>query len=268
MDIRLQERAKNIRKNILQAGNQSSSAHFGGALSCVDILTYLYGKKMSYDVQLPGKPDRDRFILSKGHCALALYAALCEFGFISEEELMSFNKNDGDFPSHCVKNIKKGVELSSGSLGMGLSFGIGQAIALQEKGLKNKIYVLVGNGEANEGSVWESLMFAGHKGIDNICFIIDANRLQNDGDSLAVMPVFNWVEKLTAFGCEAIEIDGHDFDEMEKAFNTEHKDKPLAIVAHTIKGKGVSFMENAGDWHHSGMTQEQYEAAIDGIEEG
>ncbi len=269
MSGHLKERAKNIRKNILQAGSQSASAHFGGSLSCVDILAYLYGQKMSYDCKNPDKPERDRFILSKGHCALALYATLCEFGFISEEELMSFNKNGGDFPSHCVQNRKKGIELSSGSLGMGLSFGIGQALALQEKGIKNIVYVLVGNGEANEGSVWESLMFAGHKKIDNICFVFDDNKAQNDGDSRAVMPVYDWAKKLEAFGCKSVEVDGHNFQELEKAFYTEHHNMPLAVVAHTIKGKGVSFMEeNAATWHHSGLTQEQYTDALAEIEKG
>lgn len=256
----LKQRANNIRKHILEAGNQSASAHYGGSLSCADILTYVFSIMKNND-----NTNRDRFILSKGHCALALYATLFEYGFITKEELLSFNANNSLFPSHCVKNIEKGIELSSGSLGMGLSFAIGQAIALKRKNINNKIFVLTGNGEANEGEFWEAVMFAGHKNIDNLILILDNNNLQNDGRSKDVLNITKWKEKFEAFNWNTVEIDGNNMEEIVNAFENNKK-YPLVIISNTIKGKGISFMENVPKWHHNSLTEEEYNQAMKELE--
>ena len=267
--MKLEEHARNIRRNILDAGFKAGAMHFGGSLSIADVMAYLYGEKMRYEAANPTWEGRDRFILSKGHCGLALYAALCEFGFMTHEQLMAVDDNGGLFPSHCVQNLQYGIELSSGSLGLGLSFGIGQALALSSpaSSLSNfpTIYVVVGNGEANEGSFWEAAMFAGHKKITNLRLVLDDNKMQLDGCSSSVMPVDNWGEKLRSFGWTAVEADGHDFASLRAAFETPTDERPLAVVAHTIKGKGVSFMENSPEWHHNKMTEEQYRAALSEI---
>ncbi len=258
--IDLSLRAKNIRKNIIEAGFRSKSAHYGGSLSCVELLTYVFSV-----LKKENNEKRDRFILSKGHCALALYGALAEFNYLSKEELLTFNANGGDFPSHCVKNLDKNIELSSGSLGMGLGYAIGQAIALKNKGINNKIYVLSGNGETNEGSFWESVMFIGAKKLDNIVLILDNNKMQLDGFSKDILNLQNWKDKFVSFGFETIEINGHNFDEIIKAFSTK-TDKPLVIIADTVKGKGISFMENKPKWHHSSITEEEYNQALKELE--
>ena len=252
----LKIKSKNIRKNIIEAGYKSKSAHYGGSLSSADVLAYVFSVFKKENNQ-----NRDRFILSKGHCALVLYSALAEFNYITKEELLTFNMNGGNFPSHCVKNLEKNIELSSGSLGMGLGYAAGQAIALKNKGLNNKIYVLSGNGETNEGSFWEAVMFIGAKKLNNIVLILDCNKMQLDGYSKDVLDIEAWKDKFTSFGFEAVEIDGHDFNEIIKAFLTL-TNKPLVIIANTIKGKGVSFMENNPKWHHSSMTEEEYNQAL------
>lgn len=254
--ITLSKRANNIRKYIIEAGSKSASAHYGGSLSCADILAYVFSI-MKND----NKESRDRFVLSKGHCALALYAALFEYGFITKEELLSFNSNGSAFPSHCVKNIEKGIELSSGSLGMGLSFAIGQAIALLKKGLKNKIYVMVGNGETNEGSFWEGVMFAGAKKINNLVLILDNNKMQLDGNSKDILDITKWKEKFEAFDWATKEIDGNNMEEITGAFNND-SELPLVIISNTTKGKGVSFMENVAKWHHNSLSEEEYDLAM------
>lgn len=269
MNQQLIEHARDIRRNILEAGYKAGAMHFGGSLSMVDAMAYLYGEAMRYDVGNPEWPERDRFIQSKGHCGLALYGTLCEYGFITREQLMSIDDNGGDFPSHAVRNVKYGIEVSSGSLGLGTSFAIGQALALSS-GLRvpgsevrvPQIYVLVGNGEINEGCFWEAAMFAGAKKVENLCVTVDDNRMQLDGPSANVMPVDNWGERLAAFGWTVAEADGHDFDSLRSAYNTQRNGKPLAVVAHTVKGKGVSFMENAAEWHHNKLTEDQYRQAL------
>lgn len=262
----LKTKATNIRKNIITTGNIKGMAHYGGSLSCVDVLTVLYGHQMKYDLKNPQAQNRDRFILSKGHCALALYSTLCEFGFLTEDELKTFNQNEGDFPTHAVRNLEKGIEASSGSLGLGLSFAIGLALAAKRKKQNHKIYVLVGNGELNEGSLWESIMFAGHNTLDNLIIIVDSNCMQNDGSSENIICLGNCAEKIKAFGWNTVDVDGHNIDEIIKAFNSNKEAKPLAVVAHTVKGKGVSFMENTAEWHHSKMTTEQFEQAMSELE--
>lgn len=249
--------ARNIRRNILEAGHKAGAMHFGGSLSMVEAMTCLYGEVMRYDAKNPEWADRDRFILSKGHCGLALYGTLCEFGFITHEQLMSIDADGGDFPSHAVRNVKLGIEISSGSLGLGTSFAIGQALSVPRQ-----VYVLVGNGEINEGSFWEAAMFAGAKKVSNLCVTVDDNRMQLDGASAEVMPVINWAERFRAFGWTVAEADGHDFDSLRAAYRMPRNGLPLAVVAHTVKGKGVSFMENVPAWHHNKMTEEQYQRAM------
>ncbi len=260
--IDLSLRAKNIRKNIIEAGFKSKSAHYGGSLSCVELLTYVFSIFKKENLE-----NRDRLILSKGHCALGLYAVLAEFNYITKEELLTFNTNGSDFPSHCVKNLEKNIELSSGSLGMGLGYAIGQAVALRKKRLDNKIYVLSGNGEANEGSFWEAVMFIGANKLNNIILIIDNNKMQLDGFSKDILDIKDWKNKFSSFGFEAIEIDGHNFEEIKNAINASTKvNKPLAIIANTTKGRGVSFMENNPNWHHSSITEEEYNHALKELE--
>lgn len=246
--------ALNIRKNIIKSGFLGKQAHFGGSLSIADILAVVFEK---YLTASNTDNKNNKFILSKGHCALALYATLYEYGFISKEQLESFNSDGGEFPSHSVKNEKYGIEVSSGSLGLGLSFGLGKCLALSEK---STVYVLVGNGEANEGSFWESVMFAGSKKIKNICLIIDDNQMQLDGKSDDILPFNHLEQKLIAFGFNVVSCDGHDLDSLANAFTSQTG--PYAVVCHTVKGKGVSFMENNPSWHHNSLTQEQYEQAM------
>lgn len=245
---------RNIRKKILQIGYAYGSTHYGGTLSMAEIMVAIFGIM---------RKGHDRFILSKGHCSLALYATLAEFGYITSEELATYNKNATLFPTHCIINRASGIELSSGSLGLGLSFAIGEALALDDKGYASKIFVLSGNGELNEGSFWEAAMFAGHKKLHRVTLVLDDNGGQNDGASDAVMPVMNWKDKLVAFNWCAVEVDGHSIQEITSALQTLHPEKPLAIVAKTKKGKGVSFMEaDCKTWHHGKMTEEQYLSAL------
>ena len=251
----LDAHARNIRRNIIEAGYKAGAMHYGGSLSIADILACLYGEVMKYDVSNPEWFERDRFILSKGHCGLALYAALCEFGFMTHEQLMSVDDNGGEFPSHAVRNVKCGIEVSSGSLGLGASFALGQALALKDVA---RVFALVGNGEINEGSFWEAAMFAGAHGVENLCVTVDDNAMQLDGFSTDVMPVTDWGVKLQAFGWRVAEADGHDFDSLRSAYATSHEGHPLAVVAHTVKGKGVSYMERMPERHHNKMTEEQY----------
>ncbi len=253
------DHARCIRRNILDAGYKAGAMHFGGSLSMVDAMAILYGEVMKVDPSNPEWAERDRFILSKGHCGLALYATLCEFGFITHEQLMSVDDNGGEFPSHAVRNTKYGIEVSSGSLGLGTSFALGQALALKDV---SRVFVLVGNGEINEGSFWEAAMFAGANKVENLCVTVDDNGMQLDGPSARVMPVSDWARKLEAFGWTVAEADGHDFGSLRKAYATNREGRPLAVVAHTVKGKGVSFMENAPEWHHNKMTEEQYKLAV------
>lgn len=261
----LLKHAQNIRRNILEAGHKAGAMHFGGSLSMVDVMAFLYGEVMKYDVHNPEWNGRDRFMLSKGHCGLALYGTLCEYGFITRDQLMSIDDNGGDFPSHAVRNPKYGIEVSSGSLGLGTSFAIGQALALKSESRVPQIFVLVGNGEINEGSFWEAAMFAGAKNVENLCVTVDDNQMQLDGLSSGVLPVSNWGERLAAFGWTVAEANGHDFDSLRAAYSLQRNGKPLAVIAHTTKGKGVSFMENRPEWHHNKMTEDQYAQALSEI---
>ena len=258
--------AKTIRKRIISMAYESGlSAHLGGSLSMVEILTVLYRDILNYDFSNPFWPKRDRFILSKGHCVMALYAVLVEKGLITEDEIKSYMQNGSAFSSHPVMDLAHGIECSSGSLGQGVSMALGMAKAAKLKNEDYKIYSLVGNGECNEGSVWESFMLAGQWKLDNLTIIIDNNRLQSDGNSDLIVDLSNIAERLSTFGLKVIEVNGHKESEIKKAFNEDFGDKTKVIVANTIKGKGISFMENDNDWHHNRLIKDKYECAYEEI---
>ena len=261
----INEMTKRMRKNILDmslsAGSESS--HFGGGLSIVEITATLFGGIMNYDAKNPEWEERDRFILSKGHGVLGFYTALHEIGLIPKDDLMTFEKTNSYLLGHPVMNRKKGIEFSNGSLGMGLSVGIGVALAAKKKEKNYKVYVLIGDGECNEGSIWEAAMAAPNFKLNNIISIIDRNNLQQTGTNKEIMSVGNIAEKWRSFGWNVIELDGHNIEELYNAFRKERNStKPLAIIANTIKGKGFSFSENNNDWHHKVMSKSQYELAI------
>ena len=254
--------AENMRKNILtsafKAGN--NGAHIAPSLSCVEILTALYNGILKYNKSDPFDEARDRLILSKGHAGLALYAALYEAGLISQKDYDSFEENGGDFPGQPLKNIVKRIEFSGGSLGMGLSYGIGLALA------GRRVFVILGDGECNEGSICESAMFAGHRKIQDLTVIVDLNGMQADGKSADIL-TFDIKKMWEACGWIVEECNGHDVQALKIKLSQAHN-QPKVILAHTVKGKGVSFMENAREWHHGKLTQAQLTQAISEITEG
>ncbi len=261
--------SKKVRKKILKlalaAG--SSSSHFGGSLSTVEIISTLYGYFINFDKQNPLNANRDRFILSKGHGCLAFYAMLSEKGLISDDELQTFEKNNSRLLGHPVINREIGIEFSNGSLGMGISLGIGVAIALKKKNLKNQVYVIIGDGECNEGSVWEAAMSAPNFKLDNLCVIIDSNKFQQTGTNSHIMKNDNLIEKWKSFNWNVNEIDGHNLKEIyESLKHNYNNNSPKLILANTIKGKGFKFSENNNDWHHAVLTQNMFNEAIQEID--
>ena len=260
----LRDAARKIRIGIIEGTHAAKSGHPGGSLSITDIMAYLYFVEMNIDPKNPGDPDRDRFVLSKGHCAPALYATLANRGFFPVEELTTLRKIGSRLQGHPDMTLTPGVDMSAGSLGLGISSAAGMALAGKIDGKNYRVYTAVGDGESEEGQVWEACMFAAHYKLDNLCVIIDWNGLQIDGSVEEVMNPTPHDKKLEAFGFHVISIDGHDFDAIEKAFAEAKtvKGKPTAIIAKTVKGKGVSFMENNVSWHGSAPNDEQYEAAL------
>jgi len=260
-----------IRKNILLMAKSagSSSAHIGGALSIADIMSVLVGKKMKFSSKKKeySEHDRDRIILSKGHGCLAYYAGLFEFGFLTKEDLITFEKNGSELLGHPVRNKKKGIDFSTGSLGMGLSLGIGVALAAKKKKKSFNVYVILGDGECNEGSIWEAAMSAAHFKLDNITIIIDNNNFQQTGSNEKIMSLGNIKSKWESFDWHTEEINGNNIDEILNTFKKiSNIKKPKAIIAKTIKGKGVSFIENNNIWHHSILTQKKYDEAINELD--
>ena len=256
---------KEMRKNILSmafaAG--SSSSHFGGALSITEIVSTLFADQMKIDKSDPNWENRDRFILSKGHACLAYYSALCEVGYISKDELLTFEKDNSNLLGHPVRNKDLGIEFSNGALGMGLSLGIGLAISAKKKGKDFRVYVIVGDGECNEGSVWEAAMAAPNFNLENLYVIIDKNNFQQTGSNNQIMNVDNLKSKWESFNWYSKEVDGHNINELLDVFNEcNNIKKPKAIIANTIKGKGFSFSENNNDWHHSILSKSFYEKAL------
>ena len=258
--------SKNLREKILlmayTAG--SSAAHIGGALSIAEIMSVLYGTLMKFDKNKKEINARDRFILSKGHACLALYGSLNLKGMISDDELLTFEKKDSSLLGHPVINQEKGIEFSNGSLGMGLSLGIGTAIGFKKKNEFNrKVYVVIGDGECNEGSIWESAMAAPNFNLDNIVVILDKNNFQQTGTNNEIMKNDSLKSKWENFGWNCYEINGHDINDLLKVLKLkENNNKPKFIIANTIKGKGIDFTENDNKWHHTILTKSMYEEAL------
>ena len=258
-----------VRMGIIEGTHNAKSGHPGGSLSAADILTYLYFAEMNIVPQNPAKPDRDRFVLSKGHIAPALYATLAHKGFFPVEELKTLRKIGSRLQGHPDMKKIPGVDMSSGSLGQGISAACGMAKAAKLTGADYRVYAVLGDGEIQEGQVWEAAMFASHYNLDNLCILVDNNGLQIDGSIEDVMSPYPIDEKFKAFGFHVINIDGHDFDQIESAYNEARtvKGKPTAIIAKTVKGKGVSFMENKASWHGTAPNDEQYEVAMNELQE-
>lgn len=265
----LKTAARNIRRNILLRANAAGAngAHIAPSLSLAEILSVLFLDLMKYDKSNRQWSGRDRFILSKGHGGLGCYAAMFEAGIINEDEFLSFETNGGDYPGQPSKKIEAGIEYSGGTLGMGLSYGIGLALSKDCKQNHFNIYVLLGDGEMDEGMVWESAMFAGQRHIENITAIIDRNSMQSDGFTKDIIN-FNIPTMWKACGWIATECDGHDVAALESAFSDGHSGAPKVIIADTVKGKGVSFMENAREWHHGILSQKQLELALTELDKG
>lgn len=260
----LKKIALNVRKGVIEGTFNAKSGHPGGSLSIADIVTYLYFENMNVNPENPQDENRDRFVLSKGHTAPALYAALALKGFFPVELIKTLRKPDSILQGHPSMRYTPGVDMSTGSLGQGISVACGMALGAKLKGQDFKVYVPLGDGEIEEGQVWEAAMFAGNRKLDNLVAIVDYNNLQIDGSLDEVNSPYPIKEKFEAFNWNVIEICGHCFDQIEEAFKKadECKGKPTCIVAKTVKGKGVSFMEDKCDWHGSAPNAEQYEQAM------
>jgi transketolase len=259
----LQITALKVRMGIIEGVHSAKSGHPGGSLSCTDILTYLYFKHMNIDPKNPKMENRDRFVLSKGHAAPALYSVLANRGYFDVELLKTLRKPDSILQGHPDMKHIPGVDMSSGSLGQGISCAVGMALSAKHFGDDFKVYTVLGDGEIEEGQVWEAAMFAANKGLSNLTAFVDYNNLQIDGTIEEVNSAMPINKKFEAFNWHVIVINGHDFDEIENALKeAETIDKPVAIVAKTVKGKGVSFMENQVGWHGSAPNDEQYEQAM------
>ena len=252
-----------VRMGIIEGVHSAKSGHPGGSLSCADILTYLYFAKMNIDPKNPKMENRDRFVLSKGHAAPALYSVLANRGYFDTELLKSLRKIGSILQGHPDMKHIPGVDMSTGSLGQGISAAVGMALSAKHFGGGFKVYTVLGDGEIEEGQVWEAAMFAANKGLSNLTAFVDYNNLQIDGTIEEVNSAAPIDKKFEAFNWHTIVIDGHDFDQIEAALTeAETLDKPVAIIAKTVKGKGVSFMENQVSWHGSAPNDEQYEQAM------
>ena len=261
--------AAKVRLGILEGVFHAKSGHPGGSLSAADLFTYLYFSELRVDPQNPKDPDRGRFVLSKGHCAPGLYAALALKGYFPWEELSRLRHIGAMLQGHPDMKGTPGVDMSSGSLGQGISAAVGMALAGKMDGKDYRVYTLLGDGECEEGQVWEAAMFAGHRKLDNLCVIVDYNGLQIDGPVEKVAGPAPFEPKFQAFGFETMTIDGHNFDELERAFQAAKacKGKPFAIIMKTVKGKGVSFMENQVGWHGKAPNKDEYEVALKELQE-
>ncbi len=264
----LRELSKKMRKKILEMALYAgaSSSHFGGALSSVDIIATLFGKIMNFNKNNFQNPERDRFILSKGHGCLVYYSILNILNIINDDELKTFEKDDSKLLGHPVKSQKIGIDFSTGSLGMGFSLAIGVAIALKKKKLNNKVFVLLGDGECNEGSIWEAALCAPNLKLNNLTVIIDNNKFQQTGSNKEIMNTHDLEKKWSSFNWITKKVDGHNHKEIFEALNLTEEKLPKAIICNTIKGKGFSFSENNNDWHHKIMTKDNYELALKELE--
>ena len=257
--------AVEVRKGIIEAVYNAKSGHPGGALSCADILTVLYFNQMNVDEKKPNDPNRDRLVLSKGHACPALYSVLAQKGYFDKELLKTFRKIGSDLQGHPDMKKVPGVDMTTGSLGQGLSAAVGMAIASKMDKAGCKVYCIVGDGEIEEGQVWEALTAASKNKLDNLCVILDNNNLQIDGEIEKVGGMNNLTERFQSFGFNVINVDGHNIDNLIDAFTTakQTKGKPSVIIAKTIKGKGVSFMENQAGWHGKAPNEEEHNLAIE-----
>ena len=267
----LKASSKKMRREILKMIHNAKSGHPGGSLSCIDILNVLFTKVMKHYPEGKFNPDyenRDRFILSKGHASPALYAVMAECGYIKEEELMTFRKLGSKLQGHPSSRLLRGIEVSTGSLGQGLSIGCGMALGLRLDKRNSKVYVYMGDGEIEEGSVWEAAMNAAHNKLNNIIAFVDRNRLQIDGDTENIKAPGDVKAKFEAFGWNTAEIDGHNFQEIyDTVIKAQDSDKPFVIIANTIKGKGVSFMENNAGWHGKAPNDEELQQALNELKQ-
>jgi transketolase len=262
----LEETSKKIRREILMMINNAKSGHPGGSLSCVDILNVLFTKCMKHYSELEKNinyKNRDRFILSKGHASAALYAIMAHCGYFDEKELLTFRKFGSKLQGHPCSKLLKGIEVSTGSLGQGLSIACGMALGLKLDKIDSKVYVYLGDGEIEEGSVWEAAMNAAHNNLDNLIAFVDRNKLQIDGSTEKIKSIGDVNAKFKAFGWETYEIDGHNFTEIYQTINkAKESSKPCVIIADTVKGKGVSFMENNAAWHGKAPNDEELQKAL------
>ncbi len=266
--LELQKTANEVRKGILRAVHSAKAGHPGGSLSAADIFTCLYFEELNVDPQNPKKPDRDRFVLSKGHTAPGLYSALAHRGFFPVEDLLTLRHIGSYLQGHPDMKHIPGVDMSSGSLGQGISAAVGMAIAGKLDNASYRVYTLLGDGEIQEGQVWEAAMLAGHRKLDNLVVIVDNNGLQIDGKIEEVCSPYPIDKKFEAFNFHVINIDGNDFEQIEAALNEAKtvKGMPTAIIAKTVKGKGVSFMEDKASWHGVAPNDEQFAAAMEELE--
>lgn len=266
-NLELQKTALAVREGIVSAVHSAKAGHPGGSLSAADIFTYLYFEEMNIDPKNPKDPERDRFVLSKGHTAPGLYSALANRGYFPAEDLLTLRHTGSYLQGHPDMKHIPGVDMSSGSLGQGLSCAAGMALAAKLSGKDYRVYALCGDGEIEEGQIWEAAMFSGFRKLDNLCVIVDNNNLQIDGAIDEVCSPYPIDEKFAAFHFHVINIDGNDFDEIRKAFDEARATKgmPTAIIARTVKGKGVSFMENSVDWHGKAPNDEEYAVAVEDL---
>jgi transketolase len=266
-NLELQKRANNVRKGIITAVHSAKAGHPGGSLSSADVFTFLYFEEMNIDPKNPDMEDRDRFVLSKGHNAPGLYSALANRGFFPVEDLKTLRKLGSYLQGHPCIHIP-GVDMSSGSLGQGISAAAGMALGAKMGGKDFRVYTLLGDGEIEEGQVWEAAMFAGFRKLDNLCVIVDNNNLQIDGPIDQVCSPYPIDKKFEAFNFHVINVDAHNFDELRAAFGEARATKgcPTCIVMHSLKGKGVSFMENSIDWHGKAPNDEEYAVAMADLE--
>ena len=264
----LLSRCRNVRKRILDLSlNCDGPVHLGGGLSMVELVVVLYANFLNFRLDTPAWDKRDRFILSKGHGVLGFFPVLAEFKVISEDQLNTFKKNGSDLIAHPIKNLSYGIESSNGSLGHGLSFGVGMSLAAKLSNSDYKTFVLMGDGECTEGSGWEAAMSASHYALSKLTVIIDLNGLQSDGRATEIVNSDSLADKWRSFGWEVIEIDGHSIPQIIQAYSFESaQEKPIAIIAKTVKGKGISFMEDNNEWHHNRLTQSKYSQAITELE--
>lgn len=266
--LKLMKTANEVRKGIVTSVHSAKAGHPGGSLSAADLFTYLYFKELNVDPKDPKKADRDRFVLSKGHTAPGLYAALAEKGFFPKEDLITLRHTGSYLQGHPDMKCIPGVDMSSGSLGQGVSAAVGMAIAAKISGDDYRVYTLLGDGEIQEGQVWEAAMLASHHKLDNLLVIVDNNNLQIDGEITKVNSPYPIDKKFEAFNFHVINIDGNDFDQIDAAFKEAKsvKGRPTVIIAKTVKGKGVSFMENQAGWHGKAPNDEEFKIAMADLE--